>query len=178
MADAAQLLAWLRQARADLDAGVTGAETLAECHRRYLLQQACEKGTKALGLVLWDERTADASSFNRFFLHRHDPLTRLREQSDLPRSLWALLRQVDAELGSIDNAPLLRQVDATSPSSDPSDVSYRYPFVDARTGAVVAPVDLATDDWDAYQGNEMGVSRAIGRLLDRVEGRIRRSRAL
>jgi hypothetical protein len=69
-------------------------------------------------------------------------------------------------------------VDATSPSTDPAEVSYRYPFVDARTGTVVAPVDLDTDAWDAYQGNEMGVSRAIGRLLDRVEGRIRRGRSL
>jgi hypothetical protein len=178
MADKQELLAWLRQARADLDACVPGSAGLAECHRRYLLQQACEKGTKALGLVLWDERSADVASFNRFFLHRHDPLARLQAQPDLPRSLWALLRQVDAELGSIDNADLLRRVDATSPSTDPAEVSYRYPFVDTRTGAVVAPVDLDTNSWDAYQGNEMGVSRAVGRLLDRVEGRIRRSRAL
>jgi hypothetical protein len=87
MADKPELLAWLRQARADLDACVKGREVLAECHRRYLLQQACEKGVKALGLVLWDERTADVATFARFFLHRHDPLTRLRVQPELPRSL-------------------------------------------------------------------------------------------
>jgi hypothetical protein len=40
-------------------------------------------------------------------------------------------------------------------------VSYRYPFVDARTGGTVAPVDMKTDDWDAYQGNEMGVMSLI-----------------
>ncbi|MBN1606604.1 MAG: hypothetical protein JW940_08210 [Polyangiaceae bacterium] len=178
MADAAQLLAWVRQARADLDASISRGSGVAECRRRYLLQQACEKGMKALGLVLWDERTADVASFGRFFLHRHDPLSRLRTQPDLPRSLWALLRQVDAELESIDNAALLRKVDSTCPSTDPSDVSYRYPFVDARSGAIVAPVDLSTDDWDAYQGNEMGVARAVARLIDRVESRIRKSRAL
>lgn len=178
MADKTELIAWLRQARADLDACVgTGRDALAECHRRYLLQQACEKGMKALGLVLWDERTADVASFHQFFLRRHDPFSRLRAQEGLPRSLWALLRQIDAELGTIDNAALLRQVDGTSPSTDPTDVSYRYPFVHSQTGSVVAPVDVPTDQWDVYQGNEMGVSRAVGRLLDRVEGRIRRSRA-
>lgn len=179
MADSPELKAWLRQARADLNACIgAGQDALAECHRRYLLQQACEKGMKALGLVLWDERAADVATFNRFFLHRHDPLSRLRAQEGLPRSLWALLRQIDAELGTIDNARLLRQVDATSPSTDPADVSYRYPFVDDQTGVVVAPADVQTDRWDAYQGNEMGVSRAVGRLLDRVEGRIRRNRSL
>lgn len=53
--------------------GCGGKNALVECHRRYLLQQAYEKGMKALGLVLWDERTPDITSFNRFFLHRHDP---------------------------------------------------------------------------------------------------------
>ncbi len=179
MSEILGLKAWLRQARADLDACVgAGSSALTECHRRYLLQQACEKGVKALGLVLWGEQTTDVASFHRFFLHRHDPLSRLGEQEGLPRSLWALLRQLNTELDTIDNAILLRQVDGTSPSTDPTSISYRYPFVDNRTGDVVAPVDVQTDTWDSYQGNEMGVVRAVGRLLDRVEGRIRRNRSL
>lgn len=133
---------------------------------------------KALGLVLWDGQTADVTSFKHFFLHRHDPLSRLRAQPGLPRPLWMLLRQIDAELGTIDNASLLRKIDATLPSTDPADMSYRYPFMDSHTGSVVAPVDVRTDRWDTYQGNERGVSRAVERLLERVEGRIRRNRTL
>ncbi|MCU0694759.1 MAG: hypothetical protein MUF54_25585 [Polyangiaceae bacterium] len=54
MAETRELKAWLRQARADLEACVgDGHDALVECHRRYLLQQACEKGMKALGLVLY-----------------------------------------------------------------------------------------------------------------------------
>ena len=47
-----RLKAWLRQARADLEAGKL--EAAPECHRRYWLQQACEKGIKALGQILWN----------------------------------------------------------------------------------------------------------------------------
>ena len=45
-----ELKAWLRQARADLNAGRSQGGD--ECHRRYWLQQASEKGIKALGLCL------------------------------------------------------------------------------------------------------------------------------
>jgi hypothetical protein len=145
-----------------------------ECHRRYFLQQACEKGTKALGLILW--RGSDTTSFNHYFLYRHDPLTRLKQQPDLPRALRLLLITVQAEFQGIDNAGLLFRVDGTSPSTNPMAVSYRYPFVDTATGARVAPVDWRTSDWDAYQGNEVGVIRAVKKLLDTVERRAKRDR--
>lgn len=173
MADAVLVKAYLRQARADLDAV---GQMPSECHRRYFLQQACEKGTKALGLILW--RGADTASFNRYFLHRHDPLTRLGEQAGLPHSLRMLLSAVKSEFLGIDNAGLLLRVDGTSPSTNPTDVSYRYPFVDTATGERVAPVDWRTSDWDAYQGNEVGVIRAVKRLLDTVERRVKQDRPL
>ncbi|MBX3181657.1 MAG: hypothetical protein KIT72_12680 [Polyangiaceae bacterium] len=168
-----ELKAWLRQARADLEA--SRQTVLAECHRRYLLQQAYEKGVKALGLRLWRGSLADAD-FRRLFLHRHDPLSRLQAEADLAKALRIFLRQINSELSTLDNAGLLLRVDGTSPTTNRSDVSYRYPFIDSQTGSVIAPVDISTDDWDAYQGNEMGVARAIERFLKRVESLIRRSR--
>lgn len=60
MADG-RLKAWLRQARADLDAGRSQGGD--ECHRRYWLQQASEKGIKALGLAMWNGPTADEGVF-------------------------------------------------------------------------------------------------------------------
>ena len=53
------LKSWLRQAHADLEAG--GIQASQECHRRYWLQQACEKGIKALGLLLWERSSPDAA---------------------------------------------------------------------------------------------------------------------
>jgi hypothetical protein len=172
-----RLAAWIRQARSDLDAATSPAG--AECHRRYWLQQACEKGIKALGLVLWRGHPADEGAFRARFLHHHSPLKRLREEIEAdpapPRALRALLRQLETELAPLDGDGLLRQVDATTPTADPADVSYRYPFRDAL-GHDVAPRDWEAADWDAYQGNGMGVSAAIRRFLDAVDARCKRSR--
>ena len=167
--------AWVQQARADLDAALSTGAGARECHRRYWLQQACEKGIKALGLVLWSGDAGDEGQLRAMFLLRHDPLKRLQGEPELPRSLRLLLRQLEAELAGIDNAGLLLQVDATTATTTFTDPSYRYPFVDG-SGALVTPASWTTTEWDAYQGNEMGVRRAIGRLLDVVEDRIRKSR--
>jgi hypothetical protein len=173
-----RLKAWLRQARADLDAGRSQGGD--ECHRRYWLQQASEKGIKALGLAMWNGPTADEGVFRAFFLHKHSPLKQLAAEAGknplLPKSLWLLLRQIDAELTGLDGAGLLRQVDGTTPTTDPTDVSYRYPFRDAN-GLDVAPRDWTTADWDAYQGNAAGVAAAIDRFLRAVDNRRQRTRA-
>jgi hypothetical protein len=86
-----------------------------------------------------------------------------------------LLREIETELGRIDNSGLLLRVDATTASTNPTDPSYRYPFVD-RGGDIIAPATWIASDWDAYQGNEMGVAKAIERLLSRVEDRIKMDR--
>jgi hypothetical protein len=171
-----RLKAWLRQARADLEAGRANAGL--ECHRRYWLQQACEKGIKALGIVLWCGPTDDEGRFRRHFLYQHSPLKQLASDvggdASMPKSLRLLLRQIEVELGRIDGEGLLRRVDATTARTDPSHVSYRYPFVES--GKNVAPLDWNRADWDAYQGNFVGVSAAIERFLRVVENRRLRGR--
>jgi hypothetical protein len=47
VADLKQVKVWLIQARADLTAADATCQDLAECHRRYLIQQAYEKAIKA-----------------------------------------------------------------------------------------------------------------------------------
>ena len=69
------LKAWLRQANADLQAGCD--ERSVECHRRYWLQQACEKGIKALGMMHWSGPAADEGLLRAHFLHNHSPLRQL-----------------------------------------------------------------------------------------------------
>ncbi len=173
-----RLKAWLRQARADLEAARgNGGE---ECHRRYWIQQACEKGIKALGLVLWNGPPAHDGVFRGYFLHKHSPLkelaTELNKDLALPKSLRLLLRQLEVELNQLDGAGLLRKVENTTTTTKLSDVSYRYPFLDAG-GKDVAPRDWTTTDWDAYQGNAAGVIAAIERFLRAVENRRQRSRS-
>jgi hypothetical protein len=116
--DAATLRAWLHQARADHDAASGAAAGSKPCHRRYWYQQACKKGIKALGLVLWSGAPEDEGQFRQLFLHRHDPLKRLQGEPNLPRSLWSLLREIETELRDIDNSGLLLQVDATTASRE------------------------------------------------------------
>ncbi len=172
-----RLKAWIRQARADWEAG--RATSGSECHRRYWLQQACEKGIKALGIVLWNGPAADDGRFRHHFLHQHSPLKELADEAaadpKFPKSLHLLVRQLEAELAKIDGEGLLRKVDSTTPRKDPTEVSYRYPFVDTA-GQEIAPVDWTATDWDAYQGNFAGVVAAIDRFLRAVEGRRQRGR--
>ena len=146
-----------------------------ECHRRYWLQQACEKGIKALGLILWRGPASDEGVFRASFLHKHSPLKQLKSDPLLPKSLRLLLRALETELERLDGAGLLLKVDATTPRTDPTEVSYRYPFVDA-TGRDVAPVDWTSADWDAYQGNIAGLVASVDRFLRAVENRRQRAR--
>jgi len=143
--------------------------------------RACEKGIKALGQILWKGSPADDGRFRQHFLHRHSPLKQLSQEvaadAGLPKSLRLLLRQLDAELGELDGAGLLRKVDSTTPTTDPTDASYRYPFR-GPAGEEVAPVDWSSADWDRYQGNSVGVAAAIDRFLRTVENRRQRGRAM
>jgi hypothetical protein len=92
--------------------------------------------------------------------------------------LKAWIRQARADLAAgrgETGEGLLRKVDGTTPTTDPTTVSYRYPFRDAG-GKDVAPRDWTAGDWDAYQGNAAGVAAAVDRFLRSVENRRQRAR--
>lgn len=171
--DPRHLEAWLAQAEADCAAGRAGGDGISECHRRYWLQQACEKGIKALGLLLWEGPPADEGAFRSEFLYKHSPLKNLQGPG-LPKSLKLLLRRLEEQLNALDGERLLRKVDATTPSTKPAEISYRYPFEDAKS-TVIAPVWFT--EWDAYQGNHMGVVASIDRFLKAVRNRVRKDRS-
>ena len=110
MASHAALRAWTRQARADFNAASVVTAGISECHRRYWLQQACEKAIKTLGLLLWRGHPSNEGDFKRWFLNRHDPLKTLGAQPALPKSLKLLLQQIHSEQARQNlSAPALRQ---------------------------------------------------------------------
>ncbi len=165
-----QVKAWLRQAEADLNAANVEAEGLAECHRRYWLQQAYEKGIKSLALMLWNGTDDQMRELERLFLLQHSPLKNLAgAASPLSKALFLLDREVRVFVRRLDNAEMLLKIDATSPTTRVDEVSYRYPFVDG--GAYVAPTDFT--GWDVYQGNRMGGIAAVQRLLQTVKEELR-----
>jgi hypothetical protein len=96
--------AWLRQARADLEAAEQPLGGMKDCHRRYWLQQANEKCIKALGLIAWQGPSADEAAFKARFLNKHSPLKNLQEEAGLPKSLWMLARQIETELAKLDGS--------------------------------------------------------------------------
>lgn len=81
---------------------------------------------------MWRGHANVEGQFRHYFLGRHSPLRHLATEvagdPDVPRSLLLLLGQLEAELAKLDGAGVLRRVDATTPTMDPIDVSYRYPF--------------------------------------------------
>jgi hypothetical protein len=163
MATSAQVRAWLDQAEADLRASGVQAGDLRECHRRYWIQQSYEKAIKAYALTRWNGAGGDEAQFAKLFLLQHSPLKAVAEANQpLSKALHLLARDVDAMVDSIDNSGLLRRIDGTTPRSDPTEVSYRYPFV-VVDGAYTAPASY--DDWDRYQGNLLGARSAVSHLL-------------
>jgi hypothetical protein len=58
-----------------------------------------------------------------------------------------LQRQLRAELGGIDGGDIVLRVDATTPTLNPTDVSYRYPFQDLEANVWVAPCDWDDGRW-------------------------------
>jgi hypothetical protein len=185
---------WLEQAKAD--AAASKVKTgLAECHRRYLLQQAYEKGVKALGLAcLTRDQLAKgqfASALGDCFLHHHTPMTVFTTKDDdeweeelrraykgawqaLLKELKALRNQVALRMGQGADKKLVdawKRVDATRPRKAVDAVSYRYPFVDQKLHPDgVAP--KSWQGWDAYQGPEGTVREAIAELLKRAGGQL------
>ena len=174
----ADVEAWVRQARADLRAGGSVSRSAVHCHGRYWLQQACEKGLKAMGLLLWDEKNnpvAATRAFKANFSGNHSPLKKLDAhlaRGGVDPSLTAFQRQLRTELNAIDPKKVLDRVDGTTPSQNPADPSYRYPFQDGLL--LRAPMDWKAKDWTGYQGHKRSVVVAITRLLERVEDLARR----
>jgi len=162
-----QVRTWIEQAEADLRASRATAPELAECHRRYWVQQSYEKAIKAYALMRWAGAAADEPEFTRMFLLRHSPLKTIDQPpTPLSKRLHLLRRDVKAFVMRLDNVDLLLQIDATTPMNDPGEVSYRYPFIIAD-GEYVAPA--AYEGWDRYQGNLAGALAAVGRLIGAVK---------
>jgi hypothetical protein len=161
----------LRQAEADLEAARLAA--LAACHRRYLVQQSCEKAIKALGWATYvPPKGGDGSEINSLFFNRHDPLLRLttEEKKKLTKPAHALLRNIETLLRRFQRRTTLEHIDATTPSSDAKRISYRYPFV--SNDEWIAPADY--DHWDDYQGRIDDVIDTADKLIRAVRSEIRR----
>jgi hypothetical protein len=170
MATPKQVRSWIDQAEADLAAARADAGGVAECHRRYWLQQSYEKAIKALALMKWTGGAADEAEFTRQFLLQHSPLKKVGTTSTtLSKPLRALARELGAQVRRLDNGHVLIKIDATAPTSDPAEVSYRYPF--HRDGEFVPPASF--DDWDDYQGNFMAAESAVRRLIGVVKDELK-----
>jgi hypothetical protein len=166
MTEPKQVRSWIEQAEADLAAARTRGDGIAECHRRYWLQQSYEKAIKALALMKWTGGPRDETEFSKQFLLQHSPLKKVgATPTPLSKALRLLARELDAHVRRLDNGGILRQIDATTPTIDPAEVSYRYPF--RRDGDFLAPASF--EDWDLYQGNFMAAESAVRRLIGVVK---------
>jgi hypothetical protein len=175
MLDFAQVDCWIRQAEADLRAGGVASIGIEENHRRYWLQQSCEKAIKAWGLLHWagGGNADDEKDFVKVFLKQHAPYDEIQSATQpVPQSVYKLRREIYLFLNSLDNSKMLEKLDATKPFFDPSQISYRYPFLDG--GRYVAPSEYG--GWDAYQGNVMGVAAAVDRLIKAVRADLKKLR--
>lgn len=169
MATPEQVRKWIEQAEADLKASRVTDESLGECHRRYWIQQSCEKAIKAYAMMRWTGSAAEEAEFSRLVLLQHSPLKNvIAPNAPLSKSLHLLSRQVEIFVRSLDNSGMLLRVDATTPRNDPAEVSYRYPFI--VEGEYVAPISF--DGWDNYQGNFEGVRAAVTRLIAAVKAEL------
>jgi hypothetical protein len=118
----------------------------------------------------WTGSAADDAEFAKQFLLQHSPLKRVgKNTSTLSKALWLLARELVSQIGALDNGPLLLKIDATTPTSDPAEVSYRYPF--RHNGDYVSPASYS--DWDLYQGDSMAVKSAVGRLIGVVRDELK-----
>jgi hypothetical protein len=180
---------WLQQAKAD-EAASRAKGPLAECHRRYLLQQAYEKAVKAFALAcLAPKQRAKkqfASALGDCFLHHHTPMTVFATKDDadwadelrsaygssgaeLVKELKALRNQVATRMkdgADTKTVEAWERIDGTRPTKAVDAVSYRYPFIDPAHPEGVAPKDWR--GWDSYQGSEDAVREAIADLLKRA----------
>jgi hypothetical protein len=170
MATTKQVKAWIDQAEADLAAAKSQGDGISECHRRYWIQQSYEKAIKALALMKWAGGATDEAEFARQFLLQHSPLKRVGTNiSTLSKALLLLARELVRQISALDNGQLLLKIDATTPTSLPSEVSYRYPF--QHDGEFVSPASFA--GWDLYQGDFMAVESAVRRLIGVVKDELK-----
>jgi HEPN domain-containing protein len=176
--------AWLTQARADLKAATTIAPTIAECHRRYWLQQTVEKALKAYAISLLpdDLSQRENEALTALLLRHHAPLSEMATWSkDEIVAKWGIraykrLRFLKTYLNDLvanDAAgSSIRQVDDTKPSLSSKEVSYRYPFF--RQDRLVAPVEW--QEWAGYQGDETKLCRDIEAFIGTVGKQLGKSR--
>jgi hypothetical protein len=170
MATPKQVRAWLEQAEADLLASRAEGDEIKDCHRRFWIQQSYEKSIKAYALMRWQGTAEEDAEFARMFLFQHSPLMLVSTtNTPLSKALHLLARDVDSFVSNLDNSELLVKIDATRPRQDPTEISYRYPFL--KDGGYVAP--CAYDGWDGYQGNALGARAAVTRLLGAVRDEFR-----
>ncbi len=117
-------------------------------------------------MMRWNGSAEDEAQFEKLFLLQHSPLKTVSQaNTPLSKALYVLWRDVVGFVGKLDNAGILRKIDATTPRNDPAEVSYRYPFIVA--GEYIAPISF--EDWDNYQGNIAGAQAAVKRLLAEVK---------
>ena len=168
-----QVSAWIRQAEADLEAAKADTSSLAECHRRYLIQQSYEKAIKALALMLWESSTAaEMAQFDNLFLKQHSPLKTMADNAgDLYKPLYHLNRQLTSFLKGQPHGEVLLKIDSTKPTTRPDKVSYRYPFIDDESGDHTAPADF--NQWDIYQGKRSDALKGVAGLLSAVNERLK-----
>jgi len=164
---------WLVQANADLLAANAEHQDIAECHRRFWIQQSYEKAIKAYAIIRWSGAAEDERQFARLFLLKHSPLKTLASAGDpLPKSLHMLSREVEVFVRELDNSDLLLRIDAAEAVTDPDQVSYRYPFL--VEDELKAPSEY--EDWNVYQGNRTGALAAVRRLIAAVRDELRVAR--
>ncbi|MGM0578169.1 MAG: hypothetical protein ACQEXJ_20760 [Myxococcota bacterium] len=176
------------QARADLRAARCTDDAVAECHRRYWLQQAYEKALKAylVAQVGKRERHEVLLIVRDTILGSHSPLTDFPRGVDLDdlkarleqaypddwqrglRLVELLRRHAHAFVTNRRGHEALYKLDDTRPSIAARYPSYRYPFFDG--GKSVAPAKWR--GWTGYQGPEEEVAGAVEELIDaaRVAG--------
>ncbi len=173
MATPEQVSPWIRQAEADLAAARVESDGIAECHRRYWIQQSYEKAIKALAFTLLGG-TDDENKALRQLLS-HSPLKLLAERivdpkTPLPKTLdrkrlRLLKRDLDAFVRRLDNAKFLEKVDDLEPTPHDEDPSYRYPFM--AGGEYLPPIDF--QDWELHLGGIAGAISAVQRLIRAVK---------
>lgn len=172
---------WIAQATSDLGvfeqlAGVEGSAS----QRWYLLQQAYEKAIKSIGIIVFSPSIPDSTlcrGFKHFFLATHRPLTAIaslnlaalqkqfkREASHVYRALVSFSNQMDAIVGEVHGAEVLRRLDAVHQSFSAEEKSFRYPFfADPPDGSPIAPCEYT--DWGVDVGTEKRVHGAVKNVL-------------
>ncbi|HEY1537367.1 MAG TPA: hypothetical protein VGF76_25275 [Polyangiaceae bacterium] len=124
---------------------------------------------KAWGLMKWPYNAEDEGQFHHVFLRRHSPFLFIDSATgSLPTSIYLLQREARRFVRGLPYNDVLVKLDATTPESDETKVSYRYPFV--SNGEYIAPCDY--EDWDAYQGERGEVYRAVRRFIKEVRSEL------